>query len=122
MSAFLKTVPLAIEEAALIDGCNRWRMIWRILLPLSKPGLATVFVFSFMSLWNEFFLAMIIIQNQDIGTLNLGLLNFQRSFGASTTYALLFAALVMISLPVILVYVIFQKQFISGLTAGSVKA
>lgn len=121
MSAFLKTIPLAIEEAAFIDGCSRLRMIWKILLPLSKPGLATVFVFCFLSLWNEFFLAMIIIQNQDLGPLTLGLLNFQRSFGVSTTYALLFAALVIISLPVILVYAIFQKQFISGLTAGAVK-
>lgn len=121
LTAFLRTIPLAIEEAALIDGCNRPKIILNVLLPLSRPGLATVLIFSFMNIWNEFFLAMIIMQNRDLGTLNLGLLNFQRSFGTSTTYSQLFAALVMISIPVILVYAVFQKQFISGLTAGSVK-
>jgi ABC-type glycerol-3-phosphate transport system permease component len=122
MAAFLRTIPNAIEEAGMMDGCNRLQVIWYILLPLSRPGLATVLIFSFLSLWNEFFLAMIIMQNQKLGTLNLGLLNFQRSFGTNTTYTLLLAALVIISLPVIVVYTIFQKQFISGLTAGSVKA
>lgn len=122
MAAFLRTIPFAIEEAGLIDGCSRLQMIWRILLPLSRPGLATVLIFSFMSLWNEFFLAMIIVQDQSLGTLNVGLLNFKRSFGGTGMDPnLMFAALVMISLPVILVYAIFQRQFISGLTAGSVK-
>ena len=121
LTAFLKTIPYAIEESGFIDGCSRIKVIWHILLPLSKPGLASVIIFSFMAIWNEFFLALIIMQDQNLGTLNLGLLNFQRSWGVSD-YTLIFAALVLIALPVIIVYAIFQKQFISGLTAGSVKS
>lgn len=123
MTAFLKTIPMEIEESGLIDGCNRFQILYRLLLPLSKPGFATVLIFSFMTIWNEFFLAMVIMQDQSKGTLNVGLMNFKRSFGGiGMDPNLMFAALVMISGPVIIVYAIFQRQFISGLVAGSVKA
>lgn len=123
MTAFLKTIPMEIEESGLIDGCNRFQILYKLLLPLSKPGFATVLIFSFMTIWNEFFLAMIIMQDKAKGTLNVGLMSFKQSFGGiGMDPNLTFAALTMISLPVIIVYAIFQRQFISGLVAGSVKA
>ena len=120
MTAFLKRIPFEIEEAGLIDGCNRMKLIWKIVLPLSKPGLATITIFSFMNVWNEFYLALALISEPDVKTLNLALLDFQRLWGI-IDYTRMFAALVIIILPVIIVYTIIQKQFISGLTAGSVK-
>jgi ABC-type glycerol-3-phosphate transport system permease component len=120
MTSFLRKIPVDIEEAAFIDGASRLRLIWNILLPLSKPGLATVVIFSFMQAWNEFFMALVLIQDPVLKTLTLAILNFNGNWGV-VDYNRLFAALVIISVPVILVYVIFQKQFISGLTAGAVK-
>lgn len=120
LTAFLRKIPVEIEEAAFIDGSSRLRLIWQILLPLSKPGLATVIVFAFMQCWNEFFIALVLIQDPVLKTLTLGVLSFNGQWG-QTDYTRLFAALVIISLPVIAVYVIFQRQFISGLTAGAVK-
>lgn len=120
MTTFLRKIPIDIEEAAFIDGSSRLRLIWAILLPLSKPALATVVIFAFMSAWNEFFMALVLIQDPVLKTLTLGILNFNGQWG-QVDYNRLFAALVIISIPVIIVYVIFQKQFISGLTAGAVK-
>jgi ABC-type glycerol-3-phosphate transport system permease component len=121
LTAFIRKIPFEIEEAAFIDGAGRLRMIWQILLPLSKPGLATVIIFAFMQCWNEFFMALILIQNPELKTLTLGILGFNGQWG-QTDFTRLFAALVLISVPVITVYVIFQRQFISGLTAGAVKS
>lgn len=120
MTAFLKRIPFEIEEAGLIDGCNRRKLIWNIVLPLSKPGLATITIFSFMNVWNEFYLALALVSEPDVKTLNLAILDFQRLWGI-VDYTRMFAALVIIILPVITLYTIIQKQFISGLTAGSVK-
>jgi ABC-type glycerol-3-phosphate transport system permease component len=123
MAAFIRTIPVDIEEAGMLDGCNKLQTIWHILLPISRPGFATVFIFTFMAIWNEFVIAMIIIQNQNLNTLNLGLLSFKRSYGSiGMEPNLMFAGLVMIAAPMIIVYTIFQKQFISGLIAGSMKS
>ncbi len=120
LTTFIRKIPVEIEEAAFIDGSGRLRLIGQILLPLSKPGLATVIIFAFMQCWNEFFMALILIQDPVLKTLTLGVLSFNGQWG-QTDFTRLFAALIIISMPVILVYVIFQKQFISGLTAGAVK-
>lgn len=120
LTTFLRKIPVDIEEAAFIDGSSRLRVIWQILLPLSKPGLATVIIFSFMQCWNEFFMALVLIQDPYLKTLPLAVQGFNGQWG-QTDYTRLFAALVIISFPVITVYVIFQRQFISGLTAGAVK-
>lgn len=120
LSSFMRTIPLEIDEAAYIDGCNKFQIIWKILFPISKPGLATIIIFAFMQIWNEFFVALIFIQDPAIRTLPLGILNFAREWG-QVDYTRQFAALVIINIPIILVYSIFQKQFISGLTAGAIK-
>lgn len=121
LTSFLKKIPFEIDEAATIDGCNRLQVLVKILLPLSRPGLATVIIFQFMNVWNDYFLPLIYIQDPQLKTITLGLTAFTQMWGL-VDYNRLFAALVIITMPVLVIYVIFQKQFISGITAGSVKA
>jgi ABC-type glycerol-3-phosphate transport system permease component len=121
LTTFIRTIPWEIEEATIIDGASRLRIIFQIIAPLSLPGIAAVVIFSFMGNWNELFLAMVILTNQKLRTLPIAIMNFSGLWGY-IDYSRLFAAIVIISLPVVIVYVIFQKQFIRGLTAGAVKA
>lgn len=117
---FLKQIPGEIDEAAITDGCSRFRFVIKILMPLSKPGIATIIIFQFMNIWNDMLLPLVLIQNPKLKTLALGILKFNEMYG-SVDFIKLFAALVMSNLPIIIVYIIFQKQFISGLTSGAVK-
>lgn len=117
---FLKQIPREIDEAAITDGCSRFRFVIKILMPLSKPGIATVIIFQFMNIWNDMLLPLVLIQDPKLKTLALGILKFNEMYG-TVDFIKLFAALVMSNLPIILVYIAFQKQFISGLTSGAVK-
>jgi ABC-type glycerol-3-phosphate transport system permease component len=121
LTTFIRTIPEEIEEAARIDGASRLRIITQICMPLAKPGLATVVIFSFMQCWNEFFLALIIMLDPDLKTLPVAMQSFNGQWG-QRDFTRLFAAIVIISLPVVIVYVIFQRQFIKGLTSGAVKS
>lgn len=120
LTTFIRTIPWEIEEATIIDGASRLRIIFQIIAPLSIPGIATVVIFSFMGNWNELFLAMVVLTNPRLRTLPLATMNFSGLWGI-LDYSRLFAAIIIISLPVVIVYVIFQNQFIKGLTAGAVK-
>lgn len=119
MYAFYKSIPKELEEAALIDGCTPIGAFFRVILPLVKPGLATQVVFSGMNAWNEYFLSSILIRSENLETLPLGLVNFTGRY--ATNYPQLFAALAIATLPVLILYILGQKQFISGMTAGAVK-
>ncbi|BBI36658.1 ABC transporter permease [Cohnella abietis] len=120
MTAFLRSVPFELEESASIDGANRLQLIYKIMLPLSRPGLATVVILQFMTIWNEFPLALIVINNPELRTITLALSNFKGLWGMMD-FNKLFAALVITTLPVIAMFIIFQRQFISGLTSGALK-
>lgn len=119
LESFFVSIPQEIEEAALIDGCTRMGAFFRVILPISKPGLATILIYTGMRCWNEYFLASILVRSKELRTLPLGLVNFVQQY--STDYPQLFAALTILTLPMIILFIIGQKQFISGLTAGSVK-
>ena len=121
LTTFIKTIPYDIEEASYLDGASRLRTIVQIVAPLSKPAISAVIIFSFMQCWNEFFMALVMIKDPALKTLPLAILSFNGQWGQQD-FTRLFAALVIISLPTILVYLIFQKQFIKGLTSGAVKA
>jgi ABC-type glycerol-3-phosphate transport system permease component len=121
LTTFIRTIPYEIEEASYIDGASRLRTIVQIVAPLSKPALSAVIIFSFMQCWNEFFMALVMIKDPALKTLPLAILSFNGQWG-QTDFTRLFAALVIISLPTIIVYIIFQKQFIQGLTSGAIKA
>lgn len=118
LRGFFRTIPKEIDEAALIDGCGDVGKFFRIILPLSMPALATIFIFDFMATWNEFLLAQIFITKDTMRTITTGLLSFRGEHSAD--YTLLSAGVLMSVIPILAVYLAFQKYFVSGL-AGSVK-
>ena len=119
MYSFFQSIPSELEEAALIDGCSRLKAFARIIMPLAKPGLATLLIFTGTSVWNEYLMASVLIHQSSLETLPLGLVNFTTAH--STNYPELFAALTIATAPIVMVYLIAQRQFISGLTAGALK-
>jgi raffinose/stachyose/melibiose transport system permease protein len=119
MYSFFQSIPSELEEAALIDGCGRLKAFVRIVLPLTKPGLATLLIFTGTSVWNEYLMASVLIHQSNLETLPLGLVNFTTAH--STNYPELFAALTIATAPIVMVYLVAQRQFISGLTAGALK-
>jgi len=116
---FFREVPKELSEAALIDGASHWTIFRRIFLPISLPVLAALLILDFVSTWNEFAMALVILQDRDMWTLPLGLMSFQGQF--SRDYGQLNSAIVMTVLPAVIVYLIFQRYFVSGLTSGAVK-
>lgn len=120
MRGFLRSLPYELIETARIDGAAELRILLSIVLPLSTPALFTLATLQFMWSWNEFLLALIVLQEQDIQTVTLGLLRLQ---GGKYTlnYSAIAAGVLLTSLPIIIVFYIFQRRFIEGLTAGAVK-
>ena len=119
LKVYLDALPEELFEAARIDGAGDFRIYTVLALPLLKPGLATVAVFSALSCWNEFLLALLYIQDDALKTIPTGLLAFSSRY--VTDYSLLFSALSIITLPMIAVYVVFNRQITEGITAGSLK-
>jgi raffinose/stachyose/melibiose transport system permease protein len=119
LKAYLDSLPKELFECARMDGCGDVRMYFALVFPLIKPGLATVAVFSILSAWNEFLLATLYIQTDDYKTIPVGLLAFTGKY--STDYPLLFAALSIITIPMVAIYVIFHRQVINGITEGTLR-
>jgi len=119
LRSYFVTVPVEIEESALIDGASRVGVIWRIVLPLAAPALAAVALYVFMIAWNEFLYALLFLtQSPDLWTLPLGL---QQLDNQEIPRTVLMAGSVVISLPVILIFFVAERYLVEGLTAGSVK-
>jgi len=120
MKGFFEELPRELEEAARIDGAGDLRIFWQIMLPLTRPALATISIFLFLQNWNEFLFALTFITESSMRTLPTGIyaLLSNEFYG---NYPLLAAALVLFSLPVLVLYFVFQQQFIEGLTAGALK-
>ncbi len=119
LRAFFVSLPRDLEDAARIDGCGLFGIYWRVLLPIAKPAIATVAVFSALGVWNELLLVQLFINEKTMRTLPMGLLGF--SYQHQTRFDLTFAAVAIIALPMVLLYALFQRWFIDGLTAGAVK-
>lgn len=118
---FLLTIPMEIQESAIIDGANHFTNYFRIVLPLVRPAVITVALFHFMAAWNDFLGPLIYLNDQNKATLSLGLRLFQQASG-TTYYGMLFAATTMMILPVILFFFLGQKQFIEGVVLTGMKA
>lgn len=116
---FFLNIPRSLEEAAFIDGASHFRVYWQIILPLAKPALATLAVFSFMQSWNNFLWPLIIISQKDMMTLPLGLSLLQGRWG--TDWNLMMAGVVISVIPVLAVYLLAQKYFIRGITLSGLK-
>jgi raffinose/stachyose/melibiose transport system permease protein len=119
LHGFFKEVPRELAEAARVDGASHLTIFRRIFLPVSLPVLAALFILDFVATWNEFAMALVILQDRRRWTLPLGLMSFQSQF--SKDYGQLNAAIVMTVFPAVVVYLIFQRFFVSGLTSGAVK-
>ena len=118
MRGYFDTIPTELEEAALIDGCSLMGAFIRVILPTAKPGIVTVAILSFMKAWNEVLFATV-LTNNETRTLPLGLYEFQQEF--ITSWNLVMAAGVVMSIPVMIFFTILQKHLVSGLTSGAVK-
>ena len=118
-SGYLKNIPLAMEEAAEIDGASAWKTYWTVIFPMMKPMHATVAVLTAMSTWNDVMTPLVIMSGTGKNTLPLAQLNFQTQFG--TNYNLAFASYLLALLPILIFYLICQKQIINGVVNGAVK-
>ncbi|MFE9690770.1 carbohydrate ABC transporter permease [Micromonospora sp. NPDC005806] len=122
LTAFFRTLPTSIAEAALIDGCGHFRLFFRVMLPMARPGLISVAIFNFLSHWNQFILPQVLMQGEDAKpVLAQGLAALAVNQGYQGDFSGLFAGLTIATLPVLAVYVAFQRQIQTGLTAGQLK-
>ncbi len=119
LQSFFRGIPKELSEAARIDGASHFIIFRRIFLPVCLPVLAALLILDFVSTWNEFAMALVLLQDRNMWTLPLGLSAFQGQF--SRDYGQLNSAIVMTVLPAAIVYLIFQRYFVSGLTSGAVK-
>jgi raffinose/stachyose/melibiose transport system permease protein len=120
VTAYLRTIPREVEEAAALDGCSRLRMMTAMMVPLSMPAFATAVIFGFLHVWNEFLIALTVTHSPGVRTIPLGLLNFMQQQD-QPDFAKIFAALAISVVPIFAVFLSCQRQFISGLMAGATK-
>jgi raffinose/stachyose/melibiose transport system permease protein len=120
LTTYFKTIPRELEQAAFIDGANDFQIFYKIIMPLSKPGLATILIFQGVWIWNEFFFALVFIRSRELMTLPLGLMTFRGEFIAD--WPVIMAGIMISTIPLILLYLVFQRNFIEGLTAGAIKS
>lgn len=116
LTAFFRQLPGELEEAALIDGANHLTVFWRVMLPLVRPAIATVLIFRFVPIWNDFLMPLVMLRSRDNYTLGVGLTSFFGEY--QTDWASLFAGLVIATVPLLVLFIIATRQIIDGLTAG----
>ncbi|GAB3600456.1 carbohydrate ABC transporter permease [Microbacterium tumbae] len=116
LMAFFRQLPAELEEAALIDGAGHLTVFWRVMLPLVRPAVATVMIFRFVPIWNDFLMPLVMLRSRENYTLGVGLTTFFGEY--QTDWASLFAGLVIATVPLLLLFIIATRQIIDGLTAG----
>ncbi|MDQ6659080.1 MAG: carbohydrate ABC transporter permease [Actinomycetota bacterium] len=119
--SFFKSLPNSISEAAALDGCGEWGTFFKVMLPMARPGLATVAILNFVGLWNQFLLPIALNTNEDNYVLTQGMAKFASQAGYSVDFGALFAAVVITVVPVLIVYLIFQRQLQGSVTQGTSK-
>lgn len=119
LRGFFQAIPAELEQAMEVDGAGPWTRYWKLILPLSKPALATATILTFLSGWDEFVWALTIINTPEKRTLPIAIALFQGQ--NSTLWGLVFAASIIAIIPIIIVFLIFQRQFVQGLTTGAIK-
>lgn len=118
---FFSSLPSELEDAAAVDGANEFQAMTRIMLPLAMPGIITICILNFIDTWNEFLLAYVLLFDREKQTVSIGLYNLYASMRWSQNWVGMFSGVVMIVLPVLLIYVIFSRRIVSGITMGAVK-
>ena len=118
-TGYLKNIPVALEEAARVDGAKTWTTFWKVIFPIMKPMHATVAILTGLAVWNDVMTPLVIMGGSGVNTLPLAQMNFQTAF--ATDYNLAFASYLLAMLPMIIFYIFAQKQIINGVTNGAVK-
>ena len=124
LAGFFRSLPRSLYEAAVIDGCSEFTAFWRVLLPLARPGLVTVAIFQFIGVWKEYFFAFMLTGGDTTNsarTLPLGLANLSITSQFRSDYGMLFAGLVLVTLPILILYLLLQRQIVKGVSAGALK-
>ncbi len=124
LAGFFRSLPRALYEAAVIDGCGEFSAFFKVLLPLARPGLITVAIFQFIGVWKEYFYAFMLLGGDISGkarTLPLGLANLSITAEYKTDFGMLFAGLVLVTVPILVVYTLMQRHIIKGVAAGALK-
>jgi multiple sugar transport system permease protein len=119
MRQFFQTIPLELEEAAALDGANRLQILWQIMLPLARPAIVTLFLFTFIGEWNDVFKPLVFTTRPELRTVQLTLAGFQEQF--TNNWSLLMAAVTITTIPVLILFLIGQRQFIRGIAASGIK-
>jgi multiple sugar transport system permease protein len=120
LSGFFQSIPTALTEAALIDGAGQWTIFWRIILPLSRPGLAVTIIFTFLYSWDEFPWAHVAIKETSRRTLPIAIALFQNQH--LTEWGQVFAASIIALIPILIVYIVFQRYFVAGIATTGLKS
>ena len=120
LASYMENNPKTVEEAAVIDGCNIWQVIFQIVFPLNKPAIITIAVTTFLSSWNEFIMAATYLTSDTYRTLPFAVYNFSGQYASN--YAVQFAVMTLTSIPALIVYIIFNEQMTRGIMLGAVKA
>ena len=122
LSGYFATLPMAYEEAAYVDGAGYFTTMIKIIMPMAKPSIITVILFNFLSFWNEYIIAMTLLTDPNGGkTLPVGLMNLMKAQNAAAQYGQLYAGLVMVMLPTLILYICVQKKLTQGMTLGGLK-
>ncbi|TDC52255.1 carbohydrate ABC transporter permease [Jiangella ureilytica] len=121
LTAFFRTLPTSVAEAGIMDGCSHFSLFWKVMLPMARPGMISLALFNFLGHWNQYVLPLVIMQDGDKRVLAQGLGTLAATTGFRADWTALFAGLVIALLPVLIVYIVFQKQVQAGLTAGVLK-
>jgi multiple sugar transport system permease protein len=117
---FIENIPVEIEEAAAIDGCTRFQIMWRIILPLIRPGIAAIAIFIFVFVWNDFLVGVVLATTEDMKTVQNGIVRYITT-GFGNFWALFSAFIIVAFIPVLTIFIAFQRWFIAGMTSGGVK-
>ncbi|MCR6712106.1 MAG: carbohydrate ABC transporter permease [Demequina sp.] len=120
LAGFFEQIPFELDEAMAIDGAGPWRRFWSLAMPLSKPAIGTCVIFAFLGTWDEFAWALTVLNDVDNRTLPIAIALFQGQH--STSWGLVFAASIIAIVPVLIVYIVFQRNFVAGLTTGALKS
>lgn len=120
MRQYFVTVPKELEEAAMLDGANRWQILTKVMLPLSRPALITLFLFTFIGEWNDLFKPLVFTTRPELRTVQLALAEFQEEF--TNSWPLLMAAAVIATIPVVLLFILGQRQFVRGIGTTGIKS
>ncbi|HET7816468.1 MAG TPA: carbohydrate ABC transporter permease [Sphingomicrobium sp.] len=121
MTTYMRAIPKELDEAALLDGASRWRIFWKVILPLTIPAQSTLAVFTFLSAWNDYWWPLISATRSDMYTLTVGLAASQMNYAQTSGLGFLMAQAVFASIPIFIVYIIFQKQIVSAMAGTAIR-